>query len=457
MRAADRHRVRDRRPARSSSPTAGSTTPSCASACRRRGVWVIAAGRDRDRRRACCCCGTGGCGPTALRARGDDGGGDRRVRRQGGRRHPVADRRAAAAGRLPLPDLVGGCGSPPTTARSTPTRSSRSRPWAWSASRSRWCARATPRSWRAPTCASTSAFATTPPAGDFDHHQRGFERVRANGVRYASFGLVWDAFGARVCGGDQDVADAVDASLVQGVDANDVGQQLTSPLIDGAQSLTVNGDRSAASTWPWDEPGDERERFDAARRRWRAASSSARSPPAAAGLRARRIVEERDRGRGATRGSSNCPSMGPGSRCSCPPAPEALYVIYPKRQGFGPRGRPARARLVRQPARPARGLGRALEGADLVARHRRAGRARSCHAEALPRRRSGHSEASPELAGSARRALRPRRRSAQSARRPRQRLAERDLVGVLEVGADRQAGGEPGDGDVGRSRSASAM
>jgi len=37
--------------------------------------------------------------------------------------------------------------------------------------------------------------------------------------------------GARVCGGEQDVADAVDETLVQ--DANDTDQQLTRSLIDG--------------------------------------------------------------------------------------------------------------------------------------------------------------------------------------------------------------------------------
>src|SRR6202035_5137878 len=63
--------------------------------------------------------------------------------------------------------------------------------------------------------------------GDFDHHQRDFDAARPNGVRYASFGLVWREFGARVCSGDQDVADAVEATLVQPVDGNDTGQQLT--------------------------------------------------------------------------------------------------------------------------------------------------------------------------------------------------------------------------------------
>src|ERR1700761_2514128 len=76
-------------------------------------------------------------------------------------------------------------------------------------------------------------FRDDPRAGDFDHHQRGFEAVRANGVRYASFGLVWREFGVRVCDGDAEVAAAIDESLVQTVDANDTGQRLTEPLFDG--------------------------------------------------------------------------------------------------------------------------------------------------------------------------------------------------------------------------------
>src|SRR5215213_6104431 len=50
-------------------------------------------------------------------------------------------------------------------------------------------------------------FADDPATGDFDHHQRGGAGERPNGVRYASFGLVWRAYGARLCGGDAAVAD----------------------------------------------------------------------------------------------------------------------------------------------------------------------------------------------------------------------------------------------------------
>ena len=49
-------------------------------------------------------------------------------------------------------------------------------------------------------------------------------------MRYASFGLVWREFGARLCDGDADVAARVDQSLVQGVDANDTGQAVVAPI-----------------------------------------------------------------------------------------------------------------------------------------------------------------------------------------------------------------------------------
>ena len=41
-------------------------------------------------------------------------------------------------------------------------------------------------------------FRDDPATGDFDHHQKGGAGERPNGVRYASFGLVWREFGARV-------------------------------------------------------------------------------------------------------------------------------------------------------------------------------------------------------------------------------------------------------------------
>src|SRR5215207_10922210 len=73
---------------------------------------------------------------------------------------------------------------------------------------------------------------SNPSTGDFDHHQRGGAGERANGVRYASFGLVWREYGASLAGGE-DAATAIDERLVQGVDANDTGQNISAALIDG--------------------------------------------------------------------------------------------------------------------------------------------------------------------------------------------------------------------------------
>src|SRR3954447_21737947 len=39
-----------------------------------------------------------------------------------------------------------------------------------------------------------------PATGDYDHHQRGGAGERENGIRYASFGLVWRAHGEALAG-----------------------------------------------------------------------------------------------------------------------------------------------------------------------------------------------------------------------------------------------------------------
>ncbi|MGI9184294.1 MAG: MYG1 family protein [Solirubrobacteraceae bacterium] len=172
-------------------------------------------------------------------------------------------------------------------------------------------------------------------SGDFDHHQRDFDAARENGVRYASFGLVWREFGARVCDGDQEVADAVDAALVQSVDANDTGQQLTRPLIDGVRPLTVNGIVGGFNA-RWDEtvtPEQEGERFDEAVAL--ATGILARElASAASGRRSERIVREAIAAAPDPR-VVELPVNAPWKHVLVPEAADALFVIYPKRQGFG--------------------------------------------------------------------------------------------------------------------------
>jgi uncharacterized UPF0160 family protein len=202
--------------------------------------------------------------------------------------------------------------------------------------------------------------------GDFDHHQRGFEGARANGVGYASFGLVWREYGARVCAGDQAVADAVDETLVQSVDANDTGQRLTQSLVDGVRPMTI-GSIIGGFNARWDEtltPEQERGRFDAAVAL--AQDILAREvASAASGRRAERIVREAIAAAADPR-VVELPANVPWKQVLVPEAPDALFVIYPKRQGFGLEAVPGEpGSFENRRDLPAAWAG--LEGADLVA------------------------------------------------------------------------------------------
>ncbi|MDW5595856.1 MYG1 family protein [Conexibacter stalactiti] len=174
-----------------------------------------------------------------------------------------------------------------------------------------------------------------PATGDFDHHQRGGAGERANGIRYASFGLVWREFGARVAGGDDEVARRIDEVLVQSVDANDTGQTISSPLIGDVQAMTVSH-AIAAFNPNWDEDASsagKRRAFDAALEfatgiLARELASAIAQVSAAALVRAAiaraddpRLIEL-DRGM-------------PWHRELVPSAPDALYVVYPREQDWG--------------------------------------------------------------------------------------------------------------------------
>ncbi len=203
-------------------------------------------------------------------------------------------------------------------------------------------------------------------SGDFDHHQRDFDAARDNGVRYASFGLVWREFGARVCDGDQDVADTVDTTLVQPVDANDTGQQLMQSLIDGVRPMTVNGVIGGFNA-RWDEsltPEEERERFDAAVALAQEILTR-EVASAASGRRSERIVREAIAGASDPR-IIELPVNAPWKQVLVPEAADALFVIYPKRQGFGLEAVPRElGSFQNRRDLPAEWGG--LEGADLVA------------------------------------------------------------------------------------------
>ena len=201
---------------------------------------------------------------------------------------------------------------------------------------------------------------------DFDHHQREFHAVRDNGVRFASFGLIWRAFGTRVCEGDAEVAVAVDAALVQAVDANDTGQQLTRSLIDGVRPMTANAIIGGFNA-RWDETlsgEQERARFDAAVALARGILERELAS-AASGQRAQQIV------RTAITAATDprvveLPVNAPWKLVLVPEAPDALFVIYPKRQGYGLEAVPRElGSFENRRDLPAAWGGR--EGADLVA------------------------------------------------------------------------------------------
>ena len=178
-------------------------------------------------------------------------------------------------------------------------------------------------------------FRSDPATGDFDHHQREGAGERPNGIRYASFGLVWREYGARLCDGDAAVAERVDRSLVQAVDANDTGQALAEPVLDGVRPMTVSGVIGSLNpTWEEDlTPEDERARFDeavalAARILEREIAS------AAAAQRAVRLVSDAIASAADPRVVALDRDV-PWKEVVVSTAPDALFVVYPKRQGWG--------------------------------------------------------------------------------------------------------------------------
>jgi uncharacterized UPF0160 family protein len=171
-----------------------------------------------------------------------------------------------------------------------------------------------------------------PGSGDFDHHQRGGAGERPNGVRYASFGLVWREYGERLAG---EGAESIDERLVQGVDANDTGQNISTALYEGIRPMSVSG-VIAAFNPVWDEhlsAADEDALFGDA-------------VEFAVGVLEREIIAARayrralDLVRAAIADASDPRIVEldrklPWHENVVTTAPEALYVIYPKSDGWG--------------------------------------------------------------------------------------------------------------------------
>jgi uncharacterized UPF0160 family protein len=173
-----------------------------------------------------------------------------------------------------------------------------------------------------------------PETGDFDHHQKGGAGERPNGIRYASFGLMWRAFGVRVAGSEA-AANAIDERLVQGVDANDNGQTISEALFDGIRPMSVSGIIAGLNP-SWDEeltPAQEDARFE------EAVALATRIlerevAGAAAYDRARQLVLDAIARAQDPRVIELDRNM-PWRDAVLTGAPEALYVIYPKSDGWG--------------------------------------------------------------------------------------------------------------------------
>ncbi len=180
-----------------------------------------------------------------------------------------------------------------------------------------------------------------PATGDFDHHQGGVGE-RLNGVRYASFGLIWRAFGVELAGSPE-IAHQVDASIVTPIDAGDNGQEVYDPKIEGVTPFMVSG-MIAAMNPPWDAvdgAAAERAAFDEA---VAIAEGIVRRELAAAQARARAA----DLVRAALAASSDPQvlelSRGmPWKSVVVDDAPEVLFVVSPRTRDWSLQAVPAAA------------------------------------------------------------------------------------------------------------------
>ena len=196
-----------------------------------------------------------------------------------------------------------------------------------------------------------------PATGDFDHHQKGGAGERPNGIRYASLGLVWRAHGEALAGGPEAAA-AIDERIVQGIDANDTGQTIAQALIDDVRPMSVSG-IVAAMNPVWDEhldPAEEDARFaEAVAMATRILERELAG--AAAFARAQQLVRDAI-GRASDPRIIELDRNMPWRETVVTQAPEALYVMYPKSDGWGMQAVPRGARHVRQPPRPPGRMGR---------------------------------------------------------------------------------------------------
>jgi len=73
----------------------------------------------------------------------------------------------------------------------------------------------------------------------FDHHQKGGAGIRENGIPYASFGLVWEAYGEQICG-SKEIAKRIDCKIAQPIDSVDNGIVISKPVFQDVFPYSVD-------------------------------------------------------------------------------------------------------------------------------------------------------------------------------------------------------------------------
>ena len=170
--------------------------------------------------------------------------------------------------------------------------------------------------------------------GDFDHHQKGGAGERPNGIRYASFGLVWrDARRARWPAARRPRRRSTSASSRASTPTTPASDHAA--LVEGVRPMSVSGVIAALNP-AWDEeltPAQEDERFTEAVPS-RPGSSSASWPAPRRSRAPSSSCATRSAGP-PTRASSSCDRNMPWREPVVSGAPQALYVMYPKSDGWG--------------------------------------------------------------------------------------------------------------------------
>ncbi len=96
-----------------------------------------------------------------------------------------------------------------------------------------------------------------PSRNRFDHHQPGGAGKRENGIPYATFGLIWKTYGEKICG-SKEIAEHIDQSLVQSIDAPDNGLDTFKVTTEAGGPYTIDDVVNAfRPSWKEDEESDE--------------------------------------------------------------------------------------------------------------------------------------------------------------------------------------------------------